>query len=157
MHASITSRVAYLLLALFALQISASAVENPQGDSLRLIARDTEISCEEYATLANLSTIGTNSTFRGAFLQASPDGSIQSSGILDNATAFFTNLHLINDTGLNDACGNLSAIAIAEAPKNFSEGIVGPFNIGAAASLGSGVGLTAIFTAAMVGAVVLSL
>ena len=84
-------------------------------------------SCLSYATVANLSTIGTNSTFRAAFQQNSPWGTDHASGVLDGATK--TLLPLINNQALNQACGNLTAVAIQQAPVNFSQGIVGEFRI----------------------------
>jgi hypothetical protein len=157
MHALIMSRVFGLLLALFAFQVAASGA--PSAASVDLSARQSSnVSCEEYATLANLSTIGGNFTFRGAFIQSDlGDGTLKAGAILDNAIAQFTTLALINDTTLNQQCGNLTAVAVAEAPKTFSEGIVGPFHIGAGISLGSGVGSTAAISAVLVAAAMLVL
>ena len=87
----------------------------------------TTVNCLQYATVANLSTIGTNSTFRAAFIQASPFGTDKSTGILDGATKTLKNY--INNEELNNNCGNLTAVAIQQAPLNFTQGIVGPFKI----------------------------
>lgn len=158
MHPSSSSPFTFLLLALFALQVTASVLAKPQLANRNFIAarqeEDLQVSCEEYGRLVNLSTIGTNSTFRSAFIQASPDGTRHSGNILDEATAKYTELALINDTKLNDnktGCGNLTELAIAEAPANFTKGIVGPFSISAAARLGGGLGGSAVLTAALVG------
>lgn len=95
---------------------------------LHLAPRAVEsVTCLQYATVANLSTIGTNSTFRAAFQQASPFGTDKSSGILDGATKKLKNY--INNEALNSQCGNLTAVAIQQAPINFTQGIVGPFRI----------------------------
>lgn len=147
-----------LLLALLTCQIAVAAVlENPIADTWQLAPRQADISCQEYATIANLSTIAANSTFRAAFIKASPEGTVQSENILTNAQNQAANMHLINDTALNQQCGNLTDIAMKEAPKNFSKGTVGPFQINEGIRLGSGGAITAMMTAAMVGAVMLTL
>jgi hypothetical protein len=129
MHALITRPFNYLLLALFAFQIAAAVVGSPNEDSLRLAPRQGAVPCDEYATLANLSTIAMNSTFRAAFIQASRDGTLKSSAILDTAMMQFMSLNLVNDTATNQECGNLTAVAATEAPKNFTLGVVGPFQV----------------------------
>ena len=153
MHRLIFSHFTFLLAALFASQVAAAVLDGP----ISARQNQSQISCQEYATLANLSVIAGNSTFRGAFIQASPDGTEKSESILTNALNEFTDLHLINDTALNDQCGNLTMTAIAGAPANFSEGLIGPFHIGMGVRLGSGAGSTAMVTAAMVGAAMLLL
>jgi hypothetical protein len=159
MHGLTPSTFVCLLFALFSIQIAASAVPNAEAEAMILDARQasSNISCHEYATLSNLTAIGLNSTFRGAFIAASPDGTLTSENLLNDAAAQWTNEHLINDTTLNAACGNLSAIALQEAPKNFSQGIVGGFTIGAGARLGGGAGFTAAVTATMVAAAMMLL
>lgn len=130
MYTKATSALIYLFIVSLC-QISAVATENPGAqDALPLAPRQTTtptISCLEYATVANLSTINTNSTFRAAFLQSAPFGTDKSQGILNGATK--TLKTAINDKALNDQCGNLTAVAIREAPLNFTQGIVGPFQI----------------------------
>ena len=153
---AMTSSFLSLLLVLLAFQVTASTVfENPNAESPQLVPR--EISCQEFATIANLSIIGGNSTFRAAFIKSSPQGTLQSENLLTNAQNQFVQLNLINDTALNQTCGNLTAIAIAEAPKNFSKGIIGPFSISGGTRLGSGNGFVTMITAAVVGAAVFAL
>jgi hypothetical protein len=156
MHGLTTSAFAYLLFALFTSQIRAFVLEDGHAEIL-LEKRQPQVSCDQYASIANLSIVAMNSTFRADFVQASRDGTLQSSAILDNALNQFMSEALMNDTTLNQQCGNLTLVAVNEAPKNFSEGIILDEHVGAAAALGGGVRLTAVITAAMVGAAVLSL
>lgn len=115
-----------LILLLSAFCSLALSIEPLKVESLPLVTRQ-ETSCLQYSTVANLSTIGTNSTFRAAFLQAGPWGTNQAQGILDGATK--TLLKLVDDPTVNQQCGNLTALAIQEAPNNFSQGIIGPFKV----------------------------
>ena len=50
-------------------------------------------------------------------------------GILNNAEKQITTM--VGDEELNTRCGNATAVAAVEAPKNFSMGIVGPFTLAA--------------------------
>lgn len=75
--------------------------------------------------IANLSVIGANSTYRAAFLESSPQGTLGNAALLNKAIADNTNLAL--DTALNQACGNSTAIAITEAANNFTRNIVAQF------------------------------
>lgn len=86
----------------------------------------TATQCLDYATTANLSTIGANSTYRSAFLQMSPLGSLANAKVLNAAIAKLP--ALTRDQTLNDQCGNLTTVAFTEAANNFSQGIVGPFS-----------------------------
>ena len=167
MHIISASPFTYLLLFLFTFQITALATGSSNANSPQLAPRQTTttdgttttttLTCDEYASIANLSTIGTNSTFRAAFQQASPFGTDKSSGILDSATKKFKDLNLINDTALNTQCGNLTAVAIDQAPKNFSMGIVGPFTFKVNEGIrnGRGMGVALLVAVATVGAAVL--
>jgi hypothetical protein len=159
MHTKSTSAFIYLLI-LSIFQLAVIATENFDAENtLRFATRQTAtmtVSCLEYATVANLSTIGTNSTFRAAFLQASPFGTDKSVGILNGAEN--TLKSLIDDKALNDECGNLTAVAIKEAPLNFTQGIVGPFRIkeaSGAANNGRSVGMAILMVVATMGATVL--
>ncbi|TAQ84479.1 hypothetical protein B7494_g7201 [Chlorociboria aeruginascens] len=113
-----------VLLSLFLTSIHASADAIPAIARLR---RQTTTSCADYSTIANLSTIGLNSTFRAAFLQASPQGTDATAAILNKAEAQLPDV--IDDATLNTQCGNLTALALQEAPINFTLGIVGPFKV----------------------------
>ncbi|KAK1991569.1 hypothetical protein LX36DRAFT_663191 [Colletotrichum falcatum] len=81
-------------------------------------AQSTIISCGEYSRIANLSTVGANSTYRASFFAASPNGNQFNAEVLDTAIAKLPSL--IMDRALNEACGNLTALAIQEAANNFS-------------------------------------
>jgi hypothetical protein len=155
-----TSALTYLLiLSIFQIAVTATLNFAAENSLRRFATRQTApmtVSCLEYATVANLSTIGTNSTFRAAFLQAAPFGSDKTFGILDGATK--TLKGLIDDKALNDECGNLTAVAIKEAPVNFTQGIVGPFTIKEASEAthnGRGLGMVILMVVATMGATVL--
>lgn len=159
MHTRSTSAFIYLLI-VSVFQIAVIATENPDArNTLRFATRQTTtttVSCLEYATVANLSTIGLNSTFRAAFLQASPFGTDKSAGILNGAEKELPSL--IDDKALNDKCGNLTAVALKEAPLNFTQGIVGPFRIKEANEAtinGRSLGVVMLMVMATMGATVL--
>ena len=82
--------------------------------------------CQNYATIANLSTIGANSSYRAAFLQNSPQGTYASAAILNNAIAQIP--LLTKDVNLNTQCGNLTTVAATEAANNFTRGVVAQFS-----------------------------
>ncbi|KAL7619534.1 hypothetical protein AAE478_010074 [Parahypoxylon ruwenzoriense] len=127
-----SSLLAGLFWALFALQAAALAVENADsktGVLLSLRQNPSTVSCAEYSMVANYSTIGTNSTYRAAFQQASPLGTFESNAIMDGATKKLP--QFMFNKAINDACGNLSTLAVTEAANNFTKGIVANFNINA--------------------------
>ncbi|KAJ0160799.1 hypothetical protein CTA2_7269 [Colletotrichum tanaceti] len=80
--------------------------------------RTTAVSCGEYARIANLSAVGTNSSYRATFFEASPAGNSFNAAVLDTAIAKLPSV--IMDRALNEACGNLTALAIREAANNFT-------------------------------------
>jgi hypothetical protein len=82
--------------------------------------------CLDYSITANLSTIGANSTYRSAFLQASPLGNFPNAKMLNAAIAKLPKL--TRDVGLNKACGNLTTVAFTEAEQNYTKGIVAQFS-----------------------------
>lgn len=92
----------------------------------RQASASTDPQCINYSRTANLSTIALNSTYRSAFLQASPDGTMDNQFMLTAASKAV--ISLISDQNLNQACGNLTAIALTEAERNFSIGIVAQFS-----------------------------
>lgn len=120
MHYSNTP-IAILLLSLLHISV--------QGISISSRQTNTAISCPDYSRLANYTVIGTNSTIRAAFLQASPDGTDPTRAILDTAKKTFMQKNMMMDQELNRRCGNLSMVAATEVGKNFTNGIVGPFVI----------------------------
>lgn len=109
--------------------------------------------CLEYSRVANYSTIGTNSTYRASFQQASPHGTDQASGILDSATAKLPDFKF--NAAINARCGNLSQVAVAGAEANFTQGIVAEFRISAASpGLRGGLGMMVAGLVVAVGMVV---
>lgn len=120
----LTGILLYLLL-----QLHAAVLAAPGGPSSELTARQdnsTLPQCQNYATIANLSTIGMNSTYRAAFLQSSSAGTYASAAILNNAMAQIP--MMTNDKGLNEQCGNLTTVATTQAAANFTKGIVAQFS-----------------------------
>ncbi|KAK2779061.1 hypothetical protein CKAH01_11481 [Colletotrichum kahawae] len=117
--------LAQLLLAATAL---ANAIANPAG-GLAVVVRQaapvaanppsTIMSCAEYSRIANLSTVGANSTYRATFFAASPNGNQYNAEVLD--TAILKLPTVIMDQALNTACGNLTALALVEAQRNFTQ------------------------------------
>ncbi|KAM0323479.1 hypothetical protein ACHAQA_008759 [Verticillium albo-atrum] len=80
--------------------------------------------CLEYSRTANFSVIGSNTTLRSAFIQASPVGTHSNLNFL--AAMVVALPPMTANVPLNDACGNLTTIAAVEADRNFSQGnIVG--------------------------------
>lgn len=124
-----------LLLLLSALQLVAAA------DFVQVLAPRQSASantllnpiCENYSKVANLSTIGLNSTYRGAFLRSAPMGTDAASSILDTQSPKLMAMKF--DVNLNAQCGNLSAIALTEAANNFTNGIVADLAIQDAAGV----------------------
>ena len=85
------------------------------------------VSCSAYSSIANLSQISSNSTYRAAFLRSTTDGTNKAARILNAAQAQLPSL--INDVPLNQQCGNATALAIAEVVTNFTNGIIAEFKI----------------------------
>jgi hypothetical protein len=85
------------------------------------------VSCADYGRIANLSTIALNSTLRGAFLRSSPLGTFPAAHILDVESPKLAALKF--DATLNQQCGNLSALAVTEAGRNLTAGIVAGMKI----------------------------
>lgn len=81
--------------------------------------------CLDYSRTANFSTIGSNTTLRSAFLQASPVGVKANLNMLAAAVAALPPLTM--NVALNQACGNLTTIAAVEVDRNFSQGIIAGF------------------------------
>ncbi|RDL34668.1 Uncharacterized protein BP5553_07796 [Venustampulla echinocandica] len=132
--------VAFLLLSLFQISVLAGPSIADNGKFQLVTRQQATTSCAEYSMLANYSTIGLNSTYRAAFIQASPQGTDPSTAIVDGATKKFNSLKLKFDTAVNAQCGNLSTLAVVEAEKNFTMGIVGPFTIKKTTNAGVRVG-----------------
>ncbi|XDG07228.1 hypothetical protein ABKA04_006843 [Annulohypoxylon sp. FPYF3050] len=78
--------------------------------------------CQNYARVANLSTVGLNSTYRAAFLRSSNLGTFDARAILDVESPKL--MGLMMDVQLNQQCGNLSQVAIDGAAANLTQGTV---------------------------------
>lgn len=145
-HQVASSPLAFLALVLSTLNLPVSAaainLDVQTVEDAALAARQqasagtlpTIVSCQQYAFIANLSTISANSTYRAAWLRSAPVGTMQSAGLLNAAQKQLP--LLVNDATLNSQCGNSTAIAVAEAATNFTNNIVGPFAIQAPAGIG---------------------
>ncbi|KAL1591392.1 hypothetical protein SLS60_012005 [Paraconiothyrium brasiliense] len=81
--------------------------------------------CLDYSVTANMSTISANSSYRAAFMQKAPVGTIITARMLNAAQAKLP--ALTADVALNQQCGNLTQLAFTEAANNFSNGIVAQF------------------------------
>jgi hypothetical protein len=120
--ASLTaSLLTYLVLLLSLLYVS---------DAFIIIARQNASAgttvqiddCTNYARIANLSTVASNTTYRAAWIRSAPMGTLMAASILDKETVQLPAVQL--DSQLNKQCGNLATIAIQAAATNFTEGTV---------------------------------
>lgn len=102
----------------------------------------TLVTCLDYSTIANLSTIGLNSTYRAAYLQASPDGTAHSASLLNDAEAKLP--PLTKNEALNQQCGNLTTIALSGAAVNFTQGIVAQYRMNAGVRNQGGLGIVVV-------------
>lgn len=82
--------------------------------------------CLDYSITANMSTISANSSYRTVFIQKAPVGTIITSRMLNAAQAKLPGLTA--NVALNQQCGNLTELAVTEAVKNFTNGIVAQFS-----------------------------
>ncbi|KAL1592578.1 hypothetical protein SLS59_009670 [Nothophoma quercina] len=119
-----------ILLLLSILNLSA-AVPGPKPSLAQVQARQVSVTpsqaelCLDYERTANMSTIGANGTYRTVLLQKSSTGTIYNARMMDAAIAKLPKLTA--DTILNTACGNWTAIAMREAERNFTLGVVAQF------------------------------
>jgi hypothetical protein len=95
------------------------------GTGANTPADSTSPQCLEYSRVANFSTIGSNTTLRSAFIQASPVGTKSNLNMLAAAVAALPPLTL--NAALNEACGNLTTLAAVEVDRNFSQGNIAGF------------------------------
>lgn len=72
-----------------------------------------------------MSTIGANGTYRTVLMQKSSTGTIYNARMMDAAIAKLP--ALTADASLNEACGNWTEIALREAERNFTMGVVAQF------------------------------
>ncbi|KAF2451515.1 hypothetical protein P171DRAFT_426025 [Karstenula rhodostoma CBS 690.94] len=82
--------------------------------------------CLDYSITANMSTISANSSYRAAFIQKAPVGTIITSRMLNAAQAKLP--ALTANVALNQECGNLTELALTEAANNFTNGFVAQFS-----------------------------
>lgn len=81
--------------------------------------------CITYSITANLSTIGSNTTYRSIFYSRSMTGTMYDNAMFKNAMLALP--AMTKDVALNRQCGNLTDVAFNEAMRNFTQKIVGPF------------------------------
>lgn len=130
------SRLTSFILLLSVFSTVTTALYNPMHMLDRRQSSDAS-ACENYATIANLTTVATNATYRSAYLAASPEGSDPARAPLDAAIPKLPALQF--DVALNEQCGNLTTIAFEGAETNFTNGIVLQFKInGAPMRIGAG-------------------
>lgn len=104
--------------------------------------------CLDYSITANMSTISANSSYRTAFMQKAPVGTIITARMLNAAQAKLP--ALTADVALNQRCGNLTELALTEAANNFTKGIVAQFTTeGLPVGIRAGPDLIAIVLAIM--------
>lgn len=126
---------AILLLAALSASVLASPASGTSGaaeGSIKVVSRQftetvlsTQAACLQYSMIANMSVVGGNSSYRTVFLEKSQVGTLANSAMLNKAILVAPNLTA--DVELNQACGNLTAIAIQEAALNFTQGKVAQF------------------------------
>jgi hypothetical protein len=123
----------FLLLSLFHLSLAASvSVPGPKPSAPEVLsARQVSATpsqadlCLDYERTANMSTIGANSTYRTVLLQKSNVGTIYNARMMDAAIKKLP--ALTADASLNSNCGNKTEIALREAERNFTMGVVAQF------------------------------
>ncbi len=119
------------ILLLFSLFNLSAAVPSAQPSVAQAQARQVSATpsqadlCLDYERTANMSTIGANGTYRTVLLQKSSTGTIYNARMMDAAIAKLPKLTA--DTILNNACGNWTEIALKEAERNFTLGLVAQF------------------------------
>ncbi|KAI5917155.1 hypothetical protein F4810DRAFT_705121 [Camillea tinctor] len=112
------------LLTLTLLTTLTTADVAPRQDATAPVATldPTNPICMDYATVANLTTIGLNSTYRAAFQRSAPMGTDAASAIMDTPAPRLP--ALMSDARLNAQCGNLTQVAIEGAAANLTAGQV---------------------------------
>ncbi|KAI1075835.1 hypothetical protein F5B20DRAFT_584798 [Whalleya microplaca] len=78
--------------------------------------------CQNYALVANLSTVALNSTYRAAYMRSSPLGTFAARTILDVQKPKL--MAMMMDPQLNQECGNLTQVAIDAAAVNLTNNVV---------------------------------
>lgn len=120
-----------LLLSIFNLVVASPSARNvvaPGHMDTGLEARQVSATpsqqdlCLDYERTANISTVGKNGSYRTVVMQKANVGTLTSAGMMNAAIAKLP--ALTADKELNARCGNWTQIALVEAEKNFTMGIV---------------------------------
>ncbi|KAF2743383.1 hypothetical protein M011DRAFT_372651, partial [Sporormia fimetaria CBS 119925] len=106
------------------------------------------LSCLDYSRIANLSTVGSNSSYRSPFYHLSKTGSMYDNQMFSAAIAALPPLMM--DVQLNARCGNLSQVAIVEAARNLTNGTVLQFDGVPVMGIKAGVEVVVIVSAIVV-------
>ncbi|KAK5193312.1 hypothetical protein LTR92_006681 [Exophiala xenobiotica] len=136
-----------LFLSILATVIDGRTIYSPTN-LLRARQQRTD-QCAEYSTIANLSIVAANATYRAAYLQASTEGTDPTTAPLDAALAQLPNFQF--NTTVNKECGNLTEVAIEGAATNFTNGVVLQENINSAVQTGASAMGMAVIMAIVVG------
>jgi hypothetical protein len=124
MHSSILANIV-LLLSILGF-VAASEMPAAKLEARQVPAQLSMMEmCLDYEVTANMSTIGANSSYRTVFMQKAPVGTIITARMLNAAMAKLP--ALTADQMLNNACTNKTAIALQEAERNFTQGIVAQY------------------------------
>lgn len=108
-----------LFLSLFTLTLAtADHAANSKLTVRQEPAQQPLIECAAYERIANLSTIGSNSTYRSAFYSRSTTGSMYDNRMFSEAIAALP--ALTANQQLNEQCGNKTTIAFEGAMSNYS-------------------------------------
>lgn len=117
-----------LFLSLYSAQLSLAA-PNQYAAGPKLTVRQTsdvnpqttltDTACLDYSRIANLSTVGANSSYRSPFYARSTTGSMYDNRMFSSAILALPKLTA--DVALNAKCGNLTEVALVEAERNLTE------------------------------------
>lgn len=112
-------RIFLLFLSLFHVTMAAGIMprQSPTAD-----AAVGPTSCGDYSRIANLTTVAKNTTYRAAFMRSANMGTLKAAHTLDKEASLLMGLQM--DAQLNEQCGNLTTIAIADSGSNFTSGTV---------------------------------
>lgn len=115
-----------LILALFHTAVLAGPEQQDVAAPL-LVPRQQAVfngapECLDYARIANISTVGLNSTLRSAYLQSSTTGTLYDKRMFTDASLKLP--ALTANVTLNALCQNWTAIALVESERNYSQRVV---------------------------------
>ncbi|KAI1407028.1 hypothetical protein F5Y13DRAFT_142117 [Hypoxylon sp. FL1857] len=109
----------FLVFLLSICSVAVAQLEPRQSPSANAINSPV---CQNYARVANLSTVALNATYRAAFLRSSSMGTFAARSILDVESPKL--MGMMMDQKLNQQCGNLSQVALDGAAANLTQGNV---------------------------------